>query len=84
MCLLSLPVVLKMMAHTLQCRQFVYCNDMHGLLAAMELLEGETSEDYFEVIIITIIFIFVIFVTIIMVLFRWSDTTTGVASSNAP
>ena len=67
MCLLSLPVVLKMIAHTLQCRQFVYCNDVPGLIAAMELLEGETSEDFFEVV-ITIISIFVIFIIVIIVI----------------
>ena len=72
MCLLSMPVVLNVMAHTLQCRQFVYCNDVPGLLAAMELLEGETSEDYFEVVVIIIIItitVIIIFIIIIIIIF---------------
>ena len=70
MCLLRLSAVLKMIAHTLQCRQFVYCNDLPGLLAAMELLEGETSEDYFEVVVIIIfIFIIIIFIIFMIIIF---------------
>ena len=53
--LLKLPVVLNMMAHIWHSRQFVYCNDVPGLLSAMELLEGETSEDFFEVFVIYIL-----------------------------
>ena len=84
MCLLSLPVVLKMMAHTLHCRQFVYCNDVPGLLAAMELLEGETSEDFFEVFVIYILINIIIIIKIIIIIiiikfpFRWSGTMTAV------
>ena len=84
MCLLSMPVVLNVMAHTLQCRQFVYCNDLPGLLAAMELLEGETSEDFFEVFVIYILINIIIIIKIIIIIiiikfpFRWSGTMTAV------
>ena len=49
MCILSLGLLMNVLLQKLHCRWVTYCHDIRGLLDAMELMEGEKKEDFYEV-----------------------------------